>query len=142
MSERFLAGGWRIPAAAFLAVAMPLAGLYQLARPADWSALAAALSILLGCAFIVLGGVFASAFVHRRRPVVEVGADALELGSIYPFGVRQRVPLADVERIDLVGARLQITLRSGQVIRRGLAELPGATRRAAREAIERRLERR
>jgi hypothetical protein len=139
MSERFLAGGWRIRAAGALCVALPVMGVHHLLRPPDWSGLAAALGVLTGCSFVALGAVFAWGLLHRSRPVIEVGDDALEFGSIYRFAKRRRMALAEIERVDLVGARMRLTLRSGRGVSLGLAELPAESRRAARDAIERRL---
>lgn len=141
MSERFLAGGWRIAMAWLLVFAMPAMGIYTLVRPPDAGAAIGALSLATGLLFLILGGVFAWGLLHRSRPVIEISDELLEFGSIYGFGSRKRIPLGEIERVDLAGPRLDLTLRGGRLVRLRLPEVAPETRRAARDAIERRLAR-
>jgi len=140
VSERFRAGGWRMPLAAILAVAMPALGVYHLVRVARWSGFAAVADALTGASFVAVGLAFAWALSHRRRPVIEVGEDALEYGSIYRAR-RRRLPLDEVARVEAAGSQIRVTLRGGGVLHLPAPELSPADRRRALRAIERRLAR-
>lgn len=140
MTERFLAGGWRMPLISILAVAMPIMGVYHLVRVARWSGLAALADSMTGICFVAMGLAFAWAWSHRRRPVIEVGEDAVEYGSIFRAR-RQRLARDRIARVESSGSQIRLTLVTGEVVPLPAPELSPAARRRARLAIERRLSR-
>lgn len=140
MSERFLAGGWRISLLRVLAFAMPAMGLYQSCRGLEADGPTAWLRWTAGAGLMATGAAFAWALTHRRRAVIELGDGWIEFGSIYK-AARRRIAWVEVEALEGCGSRLDLVIRTGQVLRLPTQELPAARRRAARVAIERRLAR-
>lgn len=140
MSQAFRAGGWRLGSLWILAFALPAAAALQLLRAGDWGDVAAVVRGISGLFLAAVGGVFAWALAHRRRPVIELIGDAVVFGSLYRAR-RRRVALVEVARAEGTGARLDLVLRSGEVLALPVAELSPGRRVEAREVLVRCLRR-
>lgn len=94
--------------------------------------------LILGTYLILAGAWIILAFLHRRRPVLEVVDGEIRFGSIFGFR-RRSVPIDEVQEVD--DRRGRLLLGSGREMRFPLGEIRRSERSRAIDCLRARLER-
>jgi hypothetical protein len=102
----------------------------------------AAVNLLLfvtGIAFVPVWFCLVWGLAHRRRPVVAIGDEEVEFGSIFRFAKRPVVPIAEIAALEGTPRKVRLRMRSGKGVPIGTPELSMDSRAAVRAALERRI---
>jgi hypothetical protein len=73
---------------------------------------------------------------RNPHPTIEISDGTVSDGSLFRFGKRKSVPIADIAGVSLGGDRLELRTTAAGAVQFWVGGLSIATRGAAREAIE------
>ena len=136
MSQMFVSDDWKVKRGPQLVPTIFLASViisnWRLASPGLPRILCEVAGLLgMGFAMYVLWGL-----AHNPHPTVEVSDAAVSDGSLFRFGKKKFVPIADIAGVSLAGDRLELHTTAAGTVQFQVGGLSIATREAARVAIE------
>ena len=144
--ELFFADGWRVALTWLLVVIYPPQIFLLLhdsfSFESGFSSPSTDLNLLLlatGLSFVPVWFCLVWGLAHRRRPVVAIGDEEVEYGSIFRFAPRPSLRIGDLVGVDPSLRPMRVRVRSGEVVSIGTRELSKRSRAAVRAALERRI---